>query len=428
MAIKRTFVDKVKASGSKTPTPTMVQGTLNNSSLKNLRPDVRENPVRTVNAESAKTLRGTQLPQGMQLPITIGPLQRNRNNGQTGLFQPKENDPYLEGQAAYEKMLQSNAAALKAELEKVYGEMIGGINTGYDRSANNAYVQYRQGQKALPEQLSQYGLNGGASESANLKLQAAYGTNLANNEYNRNSALSDVRQDKISRYADIDANTNSAIAEAYLQNMNNSIAWKQDQQDRADAKAKEAEAKALQKEVDNWNNKVMANVLKRTAQGYEVETWTESNGKIHYRIVGNNKKIAAEQNKAAQALLNQSMSLADAGYTVSLKDGGLIATGKKNLTSGNSSGGSSGFGSSGGSNSLPNLGDDDKGNSSGKKKNGRNSEGGSAYKIMQTNIANYQLKGQVTDQQLDSFDDQIEALYRSGKITRAERKNLLAML
>ena len=28
-----------------------------------------------------------------QAPITIGPLQRNRNNGQTGLFQPKENDP-----------------------------------------------------------------------------------------------------------------------------------------------------------------------------------------------------------------------------------------------------------------------------------------------------------------------------------------------
>lgn len=346
MAIKRTFVDKVKASGSKTPTPTMVQGTLNNSSLKNLRPDVRENPVRTVNAESAKTLRGTQLPQGMQLPITIGPLQRNRNNGQTGLFQPKENDPYLEGQAAYEKMLQSNAAALKAELEKVYGEMIGGINTGYDRSANNAYVQYRQGQKALPEQLSQYGLNGGASESANLKLQAAYGTNLANNEYNRNSALSDVRQDKISRYADIDANTNSAIAEAYLQNMNNSIAWKQDQQDRADVKAKEAEAKALQKEVDNWNNKVMANVLKRTAQGYEVETWTESNGKLHYRIVGNNKKAAKAQYEAAQALLNQSMALADAGYSVSLKDGGLITTSKKNLTSGNSSGGGSGSGSS----------------------------------------------------------------------------------
>ena len=343
MAIKRTFVDKVKASGSKTPTPTMVQGTLNNSSLKNLRPDVRENPVRTVNAESAKTLRGTQLPQGMQLPITIGPLQRNRNNGQTGLFQPKENDPYLEGQAAYEKMLQSNAAALKAELEKVYGEMIGGINTGYDRSANNAYVQYRQGQKALPEQLSQYGLNGGASESANLKLQAAYGTNLANNEYNRNSALSDVRQDKISRYADIDANTNSAIAEAYLQNMNNSIAWKQDQQDRADVKAKEAEAKALQKEVDNWNNKVMANVLKRTAQGYEVETWTESNGKLHYRIVGNNKKAAKAQYEAAQALLNQSMALADAGYSVSLKDGGLITTSKKNLTSGNSSGSSRGL-------------------------------------------------------------------------------------
>lgn len=351
MAIKRTFVDKVKASGSKTPTPTMVQGTLNNSSVKNLRPDVRETPVRTVNVESAKTLGGTQLPSNMQLPtMLVDHLQRNRDTKPVnGVFQPKEEtDPYSEGQAAYEKMLQSNAAALKAELEKVYGEMMGGINTGYDRSANNAYVQYRQGQKALPEQLSQYGLNGGASESANLKLQAAYGTNLANNEYNRNSALSDVRQDKISRYADIDANTNSAIAEAYLQNMNNSIAWKQDQQDRADAKAKEAEAKALQKEVDNWNNKVMANVLKRTAQGYEVETWTESNGKIHYRIVGNNKKIAAEQNKAAQALLNQSMSLVDAGYTVSLKDGGLIATGKKNLTSGNSSGGGSGSGGSSG--------------------------------------------------------------------------------
>ncbi len=62
--------------------------------------------------------------------------------------------------------------------------------------------------------------------------------------------------------------------------------------------------------------------------------------------MGNNKKAAKAQYEAAQALLNQSMALADAGYSVSLKDGGLITTSKKNLTSGNSSGGGSGSGSS----------------------------------------------------------------------------------
>lgn len=55
-------------------------------------------------------------------------------------------------------------------------------------------------------------------------------------------------------------------------------------------------------------------------------------------------------------------------------------------------------------------------------------DGGKTFKTLQTNIANYQLRGQVTDQQLDRYDDMIESAYGKGLITSAQRKQLLAML
>lgn len=67
--------------------------------------------------------------------------------------------------------MKANAAAQKAELDRLYSEMISTANQGYDKSANNAYINYRQGQKALPEQLSQYGITGGASESLTLSFR-----------------------------------------------------------------------------------------------------------------------------------------------------------------------------------------------------------------------------------------------------------------
>jgi hypothetical protein len=60
------------------------------------------------------------------------------------------------------------------------------INQAADENARQAYVQYMQSQKALPQQLAIQGVSGGATETANLGLQTAYQNNV--NAINQNKA------------------------------------------------------------------------------------------------------------------------------------------------------------------------------------------------------------------------------------------------
>ena len=60
------------------------------------------------------------------------------------------------------------------------------INQAADENARQAYVQYMQSQKALPQQLASQGVSGGATETANLGLQTAYQNNV--NTINQNKA------------------------------------------------------------------------------------------------------------------------------------------------------------------------------------------------------------------------------------------------
>ena len=60
------------------------------------------------------------------------------------------------------------------------------INQAADENARQAYVQYMQSQKALPQQLASQGVSGGAPETANLGLQTAYQNNV--NTINQNKA------------------------------------------------------------------------------------------------------------------------------------------------------------------------------------------------------------------------------------------------
>ena len=60
------------------------------------------------------------------------------------------------------------------------------INQAADENARQAYVQYMQSQKALPQQLASQGVSGGATETANLGLQTTYQNNV--NAINQNKA------------------------------------------------------------------------------------------------------------------------------------------------------------------------------------------------------------------------------------------------
>lgn len=95
---------------------------------------------------------------------------------------------YNNNLALAEQQYNSNVAQAK----QVYDQDVNKANKQYDTAARQSFVNYRQNQAALPEQLSALGLTGGQSESANVALQTAYAGNLAANDAARQSALTDL--------------------------------------------------------------------------------------------------------------------------------------------------------------------------------------------------------------------------------------------
>ena len=66
------------------------------------------------------------------------------------------------------------------------------INQAADENARQAYVQYMQSQKALPQQLASQGVSGGATETANLGIQTAYQNNVNAINQNKTNRLQEI--------------------------------------------------------------------------------------------------------------------------------------------------------------------------------------------------------------------------------------------
>lgn len=354
--------------------------------------------------------------------------------------QAKQEQQLAESKAAYEaqynaymSQIQQQAAAQKAYYQKMYDENAANINQNYDRSANTAYIQYRQGQKELPEQLSNLGATGGASESANIRLQSEYGTNLANNEYARNSDIAMAKQGMIEGQANVDSQANSNLANAYWQNLNNQMSAEESIINSYNDSIAAIQLDARNRRIANKEN--LQNNLGYTTSGYT----DPSTGNYHYLFTNPATQLAeqkaqAEAQAQSEALYNAyaqayntAANAADAGYSTTIKTiNGIpytFITSKKNsnLNSSGSSGGSSSSKSSGSSKSY--------GTSNSSVKTYTGSTGSTAfYKTLQTNIANYMLKGNTTEKQLDRYTDQIEASYNAGKITERQAKSLLNLL
>ena len=329
----------------------------------------------------------------------------------------QEKDPYMDLYEAYQSQLQSNAASQKEYLQKMYGETADILNKNYDKSANNAYINYRQSQAQLPEQLSNLGITGGASESANLKLQSAYGTNLSNNEFSRNNDIASARRDLAQGTNEVDSDLNSQLANAYADYGLKSLEYKQTQE-------KEKKAKEEQANVDKWNSSVMANIAKRQRQGYEVTTWNDADGKLHYRILTNAEKKQSKIDKWNNSVQKNIAKAQRQGYNVyTWTDGsGKIhysKIGKKKLTSSGGStrksGGSSG--GSGGTGSLPDV-----------LNTGPTKAQKHTFSVLQTNIANSMLaypNGKAHDKKVDSLINMVYNYYDAKKITKSQRDTLL---
>ena len=217
--------------------------------------------------------------------------------------------PYEDSYKKIADVYKDGATDQKKYLENSYKQQITGINSDYDRTANQAYVQYRQNQKALPSQLSRMGMTGGATENANIKLQTAYGANLANNEFNRNKALSDASISYNDRVNAVDTNLNQTLAGAYSSAVDKDTTYGIQQQEKAEAAAKSAE-------INTHNDTVNKQIAEAQKEGYEVHTWVDTDGKLYFQKLQNTVQNQATIDEANTKAYEEIAALEKDGYEV----------------------------------------------------------------------------------------------------------------
>lgn len=149
-----------------------------------------------------------------------GENSSNKNSSGNSSSVPSASDSYKNALDDYYKEMMADMRRQQREAER---EMRRKINQGVNKleaqkpllenqfqdSAQQAYIQYMQSQKKLPQMLAAQGLSGGASESSMVGLESDYGNNVNTLRDSYNQALRDIDSD----IADLRASGDLAIAE-----------------------------------------------------------------------------------------------------------------------------------------------------------------------------------------------------------------------
>ena len=148
----------------------------------------------------------------MAVGNNISNIYRTTVGGRTYQIDPASQGGYMNAYAQYETDRTNQLNDTRANLDKTLEQNNATTNANYDNSARQAYVQYMQRQRALPSQLQNLGVNGGATESGLLNLYNNYGSSHAANEQQRNADLTTNQQNRDDAY-------NNAY-QAYLSDLN----------------------------------------------------------------------------------------------------------------------------------------------------------------------------------------------------------------
>ena len=122
--------------------------------------------------------------------------------------------PYSEIASAYAKQARANLATQEQQLANQLATSKQGAAANFDSNAAQAYINYAKQQNELPEKLAQQGVNGGASESAMVRMQNQYAQNQAANNASRSAAMAQLQN----TYDTNLANMRNEAQEAILQN------------------------------------------------------------------------------------------------------------------------------------------------------------------------------------------------------------------
>ena len=158
----------------------------------------------------------------MATSLNLGGVNWKSSNSKT---------PYTDMYNQYAKYRQASRDAYVSGLDKQLTADKNTTNGQYNSTAKQYYVQNMQAQKSLPSQLASNGVTGGASESAIIRMNNAYGNNLATNESGRASALNTLQNTYNSNVASYDKDYQSDLASAYKTSMENQLTYEKEQKE-----------------------------------------------------------------------------------------------------------------------------------------------------------------------------------------------------
>lgn len=156
------------------------------------------------------------------------------------------------------------------------------INTAYDDTARKYYQLYKTQNAKLPENLSLAGVTGGASESAQLNLLNTYANNLYNNESGRNTQLANVESNYNDQVASNSISAANSIADAYLQLVQQKMAYDREDAQLAAEAQQTAEEKAAAQKLESRNASVRKRMLEQLNKGDTIWSWEDESGALHW--------------------------------------------------------------------------------------------------------------------------------------------------
>lgn len=120
---------------------------------------------------------------------------------------------YINAADAYAKQLRAQSTQQQDAMKKQLAASKASVASDYDSSAAQLYLNYARQQNALPEQLQAQGINGGASESAIVRLGNQYALNQSNNNASRNAAMGQLQTAYDTNIANLQNELNKTIAD-----------------------------------------------------------------------------------------------------------------------------------------------------------------------------------------------------------------------
>lgn len=140
--------------------------------------------------------------------------------------------PYVDIYNQWASNLQNQIDQHKADQQTQQTNDINKVNSAYDSNAKQYYLQNMQARKNLNSQLASQGINGGASESALLRMNTAYGQNVAKNESGRATDTADIRNTYATNLNNYLAEQEANRSNMYTTMMQNQAQYEEQQRDK----------------------------------------------------------------------------------------------------------------------------------------------------------------------------------------------------